>query len=241
MSERAIWRQGQETWLPPIIVDMHPNPAKTALMIVDMQHSDAHRDYGLGRMYAQMRPPGELDYYFSRLEELVVPNTVKLLEFFRKHKLRIIFVCVGALSADYSDIGFRRQERDRRNFETYQARIFYHQSEFEYSLLPELGRRPDELILHKSTGGLFNSSGADQLLRGMGVENLVITGVITNGCVENTARDAADRGYKCILVEDACATFDEQVHHASLRNFACICGNVKTADETISVLAERLV
>ena len=66
----------------------------------------------------------------------------------------------------------------------------------------------------------------------------MITGVATNACVETTARDGADRGYKCILVEDACATFHGQaVHDMTMRNFAALFGKVMATREVIALLS----
>ena len=83
--------------------------------------------------------------------------------------------------------------------------------------------------------GAFASTGIDSLLRGMGVDHLAITGISTNMCVESTAREAADRGYRVTLVEDACATTHRDLHDATMRNFSRLFGRVRI---TADVLAE---
>ena len=53
----------------------------------------------------------------------------------------------------------------------------------------------------------------------MNVASLVVGGVVTNVCVETTARDAADRGYEVVLVDDGCAAFSPEIHEATLLSF----------------------
>ena len=73
----------------------------------------------------------------------------------------------------------------------------------------------------------------------MGITGLVIVGVIIEGGVETTARDAADRGYDCILVEDGCASdLGRETHEATLLSFARMFGEVKTTDEVLEQFKE---
>ena len=59
----------------------------------------------------------------------------------------------------------------------------------------------------------------------------------TNMCVETTARTAADRGFKCVMLEDGCATTDEDLHQATLRSFGRLFGRVETTDAVLAELA----
>ena len=72
----------------------------------------------------------------------------------------------------------------------------------------------------------FNSTGIEWLLRNMDVTTLVVAGVATDMCVETTARDAADRGFDVIVVEDATMTYYEHHHRAALSGFARVFGQV---------------
>lgn len=68
----------------------------------------------------------------------------------------------------------------------------------------------------------------------------MITGVVTWACVLLTALDAADKGYKCVLVEDAVAAVDEEMHNAALRIFYAAYGRVETTDAVCVELEKRL-
>src|SRR3569833_2180657 len=78
----------------------------------------------------------------------------------------------------------------------------------------------DELIIDKTSAGTFNSTAIDQILRNMGIDRLLVTGIVTEGCVELTARDAADRGYYVTLVGDACASSTHIAHYDALQRMS---------------------
>jgi len=97
---------------------------------------------------------------------------------------------------------------------------------------------PGELVLNKTSSGTLNSTMLDQTLRNMGIESLVISGVTTDVCVETTARDAADRGFQVLIVEDACTAFSPDLHRAALQAFSLAFGRVRKTEEVVKLLSE---
>jgi nicotinamidase-related amidase len=95
---------------------------------------------------------------------------------------------------------------------------------------------PGELVIDKNTSSAFSSTGIEWLLRNMDVETLVLVGMATDMCVETTARDAADRGFNVIVVEDATATFFEHHHRAALSGFARVFGQVWDSERVLAAL-----
>jgi nicotinamidase-related amidase len=95
---------------------------------------------------------------------------------------------------------------------------------------------PGELVVNKTTYGTFNSTGFDHTLRSLGIASLVIGGVMTSGCVETTARDAADRGYDVVLLDDGSAAFSPEIHEATLLSFQGAFGRVRKTDEVLALL-----
>jgi biuret amidohydrolase len=67
----------------------------------------------------------------------------------------------------------------------------------------------------------------------------VIGGVVTNVCVETTARDAADRGYNVVLLDDGCAAFSPEIHESTLLSFQGPFGRVRTSDEVLALLKDE--
>jgi biuret amidohydrolase len=201
--------------------------ARAALVIIDMQYATGSRQGALGR---KLRAEGSLvgDYRFDRIERLVLPHTLRLRDHFARLGRPVLHVTVGAALPDASDapVHMRKLFAELRN----------HVGSREHEILDELKPRPGEHVLRKTTVGAFASTGIDSLLRGLGADQLYLTGVSTNMCVESTAREAADRGYAVTLVEDACGTTHEDLHHVTMRNFQRLFGRVRSTAEVLSEL-----
>jgi biuret amidohydrolase len=71
---------------------------------------------------------------------------------------------------------------------------------------------PGEVVLNKVSAGTFATTGLEQRLRHQGIDCVIVTGVSSDVCVATTAREAADRGFKTIMVGDACTTLSETMH-----------------------------
>uniref|UniRef100_A0ACD5V6K9 Uncharacterized protein n=1 Tax=Avena sativa TaxID=4498 RepID=A0ACD5V6K9_AVESA len=88
-------------------------------------------------------------------------------------------------------------------------------------LLPGAGRAAGDLVVEKSTYSAFAAgTGLQEALRGMGVEEVIVCGVMTNLCCETTARDAFVRGFRVFFSADATATASPDLHEATLVNMA---------------------
>lgn len=236
MSEPGAW---QERWRQPLFPDLDLDPHRTALIIIDMQYSFAHREYGIGKALAVLDPEG-YERYFGRLENVVVPNQVKLLDYFRKSGGKVIFATQGSDSPDYSDlVPFRRKKQIKAKERG--TKFYFGRDEFEYGTLPELDRQSNESVFHKTTSSAFNSTEIDTALRAAGIDGLILVGVATNGCVEGTARDAGDKGYNCVILEDACAAVEPSLHDATLRSFSWVHGHVMNTQAIIDYLDQQQV
>lgn len=104
-------------------------------------------------------------------------------------------------------------------------------------VVPELAPREGEHVVIKKRLTGFYATDLDLLLRSLGVDTVVITGINTNTCVAGTAYDAMHRDYKVIVVGDCVASgHGEDLHRFALRNLARCVGWVLTTDE----LAEKI-
>nr|XP_010918379.1 nicotinamidase 2 [Elaeis guineensis]XP_010918380.1 nicotinamidase 2 [Elaeis guineensis]XP_010918381.1 nicotinamidase 2 [Elaeis guineensis] len=90
----------------------------------------------------------------------------------------------------------------------------------ESELLPDLGRRPGDRVVEKSTYSAFAGTGLEEILHGTGVEEVIVTGVMTNLCCETTAREAFVRGFRVFFSTDATATSNSDLHESTLKNMA---------------------
>ena len=198
---------------------------KYRLLIVDMQYLGAHKDYGIFLGARQKGAEKALDYYRDRLE-IIVPNIAKLQKAFRQKKMEILQTKIESLTLD-------GRERSRGH----KAKgIFAPKGSKDGEILKELKLRENEIVLPKTASGVFNATAIDQILRNLGIENLIVTGVVTNNCVENAVRDACDRGYAVTLVEDGCGAVTEELHDAAVRAMKDHFAKVKSTAEVMGLL-----
>lgn len=212
------------------------DPAHTALVVVDMQHSSAARSSTSGE-FLRSHFPQLHSYYFERVDGIVIPSIVRLLAHFRYHNRRIVFLRVGSHIPDGSDFEPNRRERERQMEGAYGLRpVLAYLGSRNARILEELEPTDSDLVITKVSRGAFNSTGIDQLLRNMSINSLVVTGVATDACVAATALDAADRGYRTVLVEDATATIAPILHSAALLIFGHLYGRVLSTKHVIEEL-----
>lgn len=216
-----------------------PEPAvdwgRAALLVVDLQNYGCNPDVGLVRML-RLRHPEIAAYYVPRLTETVIPNARRLVEGFRRAGRQVVFTRHGPLFADGRDLIPLRRRRDTTALADTGTPTLWHRGTFEHEVIDALLPSADDLVLDKNTSSAFNSTGIEWLLRNLGVETLVVVGMATDMCVETTARDAADRGFATIVVEDATATFVERHHRAALSGFARVFGQVWSTGDVLEAL-----
>jgi ureidoacrylate peracid hydrolase len=102
-------------------------------------------------------------------------------------------------------------------------------------VIDELAPGEDEIWLPKSSSSVFISTHIDYVLRNLGVRQLVISGILTDQCVESAIRDACDLGYLVTQATDACLTYSQQRHDNSLAAIKGYCRQL-TVDQILAEL-----
>jgi len=108
-----------------------------------------------------------------------------------------------------------------------------------HDIIPELYPVAGETVIDKPGKGSFYATDLDMILSRAGIRNLVVTGVTTDCCVQSTFRDANDRGYECLILEDCCAASREAHHRAQIEMFKLVgghYGSVSTSEAFLDAL-----
>jgi nicotinamidase-related amidase len=111
-----------------------------------------------------------------------------------------------------------------------------------HDIIPALSPLPDEPVIDKPGKGAFYQTDLDLMLRNRGIETLLVAGVTTEVCVHTTVREANDRGYRCLVLSDACASYFPEFHEVGLRMIAAqggIFGWVATTGDVLAALGAQ--
>lgn len=181
---------------------------ETALLLVDMQR--IWLEPGLDPAHPERGP----DHYFYReTASRTIPNQARLLAAARANGVEVLHTIIQSLTEDGRD----------RSLDHKLTPIHIPPSMPEGLPVPALAPVGDEILLPKTSSGVFNSTNIDYLLKNLGIRQLVVAGIVTDQCVDMAVRDAADRGYLVTCVRDACATGTPQRHETALKAFGGYC------------------
>jgi len=199
----------------------------SAFVIIDMQYLDAHRDYGMGAEAKELGTAEDFDYFFSRIEEKLIPNIQRVQTACREKGIEVIFVRIASLVNDCRDVSPVHKR----------LKLFAPANSKEAEILEEIKPLENELVVTKGCSGAFNGTNLDQILANMGLKTLIFCGVATNYCVETSVRDAGDRDYNVIMLHDACAGFTERQDQMAFEVLNETYAKVKSTDDILEQIA----
>jgi len=200
-------------------------PGATALLFVDVQNYSAEG----GGEYAHL-PKEEVEgrhgYFFREMRTRAVPNMQRLQLACRKAGVEVMYTVIQSLTKDGRDMGL-----DYRI-----SGLFCPVGSRDARVIDEIAPIDDEIVIPKTSSSVFISTNIHYVLGNLGVKHLIVSGVLTDQCVDSTVRDACDLGYLVTLVTDACATQSEERHLSSIANNRGYCRQM-TTDEMVSELS----
>ena len=156
-----------------------------------------------------------------------VANQQRLIEAARAAGVIVIFTRIATQTRTARDVGLQHRL----------VNMAVPVDSVDAEILDELQPTPDDIVISKTSSSPFNSTGIHQLLHNLGCDTLLVCGVVTNGCVEGTVRDASDLGYRVIMVPDACAAVTAALHQAAITNLDNAFCNCRSTNEVIEELA----
>ncbi len=181
---------------------------ETALLLVDMQR--IWLEPGLDPAHPERGPE---DYFYRHTAAETIPNQERLLKAARANGVEVLHTIIQSLTEDGRD----------RSLDHKLTPIHVAPSLPEGLPVASLAPVGDEIMLPKTSSGVFNSTNIDYLLKNLGIRSLIVVGIMTDQCVDMAVRDAADRGYLVTCVSDACATGTPERHATALKAFGGYC------------------
>ena len=213
--DRVVARRGRE--------HVHENmePAKTALVVVDMQNA--------------FMLPG-VAHSLCPMAEKIVPNINRLAQALRETGGTVVWIKTtftdDALRSWSSYFEMVTPQQGQKRMAALAAGSKGHE------LWPTLDVQPGDLTVEKNRFSAFieGSSNLAEILHERGLDTLLITGTVTNVCCESTARDAMMLNFKTIMVTDGNAANTDEDHNAALSNFYLTFGDIMSTDFAIACL-----
>lgn len=205
--------------------DVPVTRGETALLFVDVQN------YSMpgGGMYAHLSPSeieARYDYFLHEMRERAIPNMQRLQTACRRAQVEVIYTVIESLTKDGRDMGLDYKI----------SGLFCPKGSRDAQVIDEIAPIGDEIVIPKTSSSPFMSTNLHYVLHNLGVQHLIVSGVLTEQCVDSTVRDACDCGYLVTLVTDACAGLCETHHAASIENNQGYCRQ-RTTKEMVEELA----
>src|SRR5437667_4377568 len=216
------------------------NPARTAVIVVDMENDFVAKGGMFDRAGADI----------SGAQKAIAP-TAKVLAAARQAGLKIVYLKMG-YRPDLSDLGATDSVNRTRHLkfgvgqkiqtpDGRESRLLIRDT-WDTDIVPELKPQASDIVMYKTRFSGFYQTDLDATLKKFGIKYLIVTGVTTSICVESTVRDAMFRDYLCVMLRDCMSEpmghdLPRTNHEASLLNAEALFGWVSDSDQFIKAVA----
>jgi ureidoacrylate peracid hydrolase len=198
--------------------DVPIKPSRAALLFIDVQNFSCHPDGAEWALMDAAERDEKKAPFLKLMDQQVVPRMQSLQAACRAAGIEVMYTTIESLTKDGRD----------RSLDYKITGFNIPKGSWDGKVIDAITPGDDEIVLPKSSSSVFVSTHIDYILRNLGVQQLILSGVLTDQCVESAIRDACDLGYLVTQVTDACATFSDVRHAASLRAIKGYCRQVTT-------------
>lgn len=203
--------------------------SKTALLVIDMQHVFITRPQIKDPTEEEKANAARWEQFYEAIDNFVVPNNKRLLDYFRSNGMEVIFAKIQCRKKSGSDRSLDQKA-------TGYNELLLAPGDPLAEIVPELAPIEDEIVITKTTDSALTGTNLRLMLYNMGIDTVVVTGVLTDQCVSGTVRSLADESFKVWLIEDACRASTAKIQENELEILNNIYCHVVTTDEILEAM-----
>lgn len=192
---------------------------QTALLVIDIQNTymETDPDPLEAKRWAPFR---------ERMNQTVIPNTVRLVADCRERDVEVIFARIACLTRD----GRERSLSQKKPGFNY---LLLPKDREDSQVVPELTPQDDDIVVLKTTDSALTGTNLRLLLRNLGIQHVLCAGIFTDQCISSTVRSLADESFDVVVVEDCCAAATEELHVNELNSINMIYCHVLQLEDVI--------
>jgi nicotinamidase-related amidase len=164
--------------------------------------------------------------FHKRMNEIVIPTTAKLQNYFRQHGMKVLHARIACLLDNGEDRSLS-QKKPGWNY------LLLPKNSNESQIVSALAPINDEIVVTKTTDSALTGTNLRLILSNMGIKNVVLTGIFTDQCISSTVRSLADESFNVLLVEDCCAAGTDELHQKELKILNMIYCHVVSSTELV--------
>lgn len=203
---------------------------KTALLVIDMQHAFITRPNIENPTEADQNEALRWEQFYKAIDEVVIPNNKRLIDEFRSQGMEVIFAKIQGMKKNGDDRSLDQKA-------TGYNELLLLDGDKQTEIVSELAPIDDEIVVTKTTDSVLSGTALRLWLHNMGIDTVVVTGVLLDQCVSSSVRSLADESFKVWLIEDACRASTQKIHDNELEilnNIYCHVINTEELLESIS-------
>jgi nicotinamidase-related amidase len=202
--------------------DIRLRPAQTALLVIDIQNT--YMEVDADPVEAVRWAP-----FRERMNNIVIPNTAKLIADCRARGVEIIFARIACLKSDGRDRSLS-QKKPGFNY------LLLPRDRADSQFVPELTPGEDDIVVLKTTDSALTGTNLRLLLRNMEIRDVIVAGIFTDQCVSSTVRSLADESFGVVVVEDCCAAATDELHVNELKSINMIYCHVLQLEDVVEAI-----
>ena len=202
--------------------DIVLEPEKTALLVIDIQNTYLEPKDG-EQENSRWQP------FFERMNEIVIPNSARLIEHCRNNDIEVIFARIACLKTDGRDRSLS-QKKPGFNY------LLMPKDRRDSQVVPQLEPHENEITVVKTTDSALTGTNLRLILHNMGIANVVVAGIFTDQCISSTVRSLADESFNVVVVDDCCAAATMELHTHELEVINMIYCHVVQLDEVLTFI-----